>query len=361
MALFNCHFYKFMKNLTLNNRLVFTFLLMFCSGAVIAQNSYFAVKGEKLGTTFSFPVFASTIAPAACLKINQFLQLSELQLLKGNEKEEVFENIIMDSSSMYSKKVQLSYLIITNTPKLLSIKFKDMSCGNGGCVESVRYYNFNPANGDLIQVKDLLTEEGYNSFYKYAAAKRVKALDQQLLGLDEQEKMMWEGIRICYNESTLSDFYVKDNILYMDGENCFYNTQKAEPIKRMDNFTLAEFRNYLNAYGKAVFSLSNEPLLTMKSKTLPQLFTGTVNDTAAVMVLNFTYGQDMKGIYSYVQKGAAITMEGNLKGEQLFLAEVIAPVGATPYLNGLFTGNQIRGTLSDRKKTIAFRVELNRN
>ncbi len=172
---------------------------------------------------------------------------------------------------------------------------------------------------------------------------------------------MWEGVRICYNESTLSDFYVKDNILYMDGENCFYNTQKAELIKRMDNFTLPEFRNYLNGYGKAIFSLSNDPLAAMRSKILPQLFIGTVNDTAAVMLLNFSYGQDMKGVYSYVQKGTAITMEGNLKGGQLYLAEVNTPVGITPYLNALFNGTEIKGTLSDRKKTIILPVELNRN
>ncbi len=349
-----------MKNLHFKIYLLPAFLIVLVNGICLGQNNYFSYTNEKHGTNFSFPIFSSATHLKEVTKINQLLQLSELQLLKGFEKEHIFEQAIQDFGGMFNKKVELKSVVQNNSDKLLSIQIKDMSCG-ADCVGGTRYYNFNSGNGDLIQLKDLFTPEGYQTFYKYVATKRIKALDQQLIKLDEQEKMLWQGVKICYEESTLIDFYIKDNTLYIDGENCFYNTQKVELIKRLDHFTLPEFKNYLNDYGKSLFSLSPAPISGFRSNQLPQIFEGTgSNDSTLILILNVSYQEDIKGIYAYTQRGIGISMEGTLKGKELFLAEIATKPGITPYIFAVCDENQIIGTLSDRKKTINIPIHLKR-
>lgn len=335
-------------------------LLFLVNGICLGQNNYFPCTIEKQGANFSFPVFSSATNIKAITKINQLLQLSELQLLKGFEKEHIFELATMDIGGMFNKKVELKSVVQSNSAKLLSIQIKDISCG-ADCVSGTRYYNFNSGNGDLIQLKDLFTTEGYQTFYKYVATKRIKALDQQLLKMDEQEKALWQGVKICYEESTLIDFYIKDNTLFIDGENCFYNTQKVESIKRLDIFTLPEFKSYLNDYGKSLFSITSADISGFQSKHLPQLFEGKgANDSTLIFILNIMYQEDMKGIYAYHQMGIGVNMEGTLKGKELYLAETNTKPGVTPYIYAVYDENQIIGTLSDRKKTINIPIHLKR-
>ncbi|MDP1726454.1 MAG: hypothetical protein Q8M15_06690 [Bacteroidota bacterium] len=349
-----------MKNLRFKIYLLPVSLLILLNGICLGQNNYFPYTNEKHGTNFNFPVFSHATNLKAVTKINQLLQLSELQLLKGFEKEHIFELAMMDNGGMFNKKVELKCTVQNNSDKLLSIQIKDMSCG-ADCVGGTRYYNFNSGNGDLIQLKDLFTTDGYQTFYKYVTTKRVKALDQQLVKLDEQEKMLWQGVKICYEESTLIDFYIKDNTLFIDGENCFYNTQKVELIKRLDQFTLPEFKNYLNDYGKSLFSISSADISGFQSKQLPQLFEGSgANDSALIFILNITYQEDMRGIYAYTQRGIGVNMEGTLKGTNLYLAEIATKPGITPYIYAVYNENQIIGTLSDRKKTINVPIHLKR-
>ncbi|MBC7382111.1 MAG: hypothetical protein H7296_03845 [Bacteroidia bacterium] len=345
-----------MKVFIIKFRLLYTLIL----GSAIncfAQNNYFTVNTEQSGTAFSFPVFSSPANNQTALKINRFLQLAELQLLKGSEKQNLFERVTTNGGGS-GKKVLMNYIVQANSNKLLSVQIKESSCETE-CTNETRYYNFNAGNGDLIHLKDLFTAEGYPKFYTALTTKRTAVLDKQLLKLSAADKALMEGVKECYAASTLNDFYIKENILYLDGENCFYNTQKNQLIKRLDNFTLPEFKEYLNDYGKSLFAVSTNNIGDYRSYILPQLFESReISDSMLIFVLTPFYMEEMKGIYAYINKGIGFKMEGRVKGDELYLAEFENPIGETPYLYATYANNQIKGVLADRRKTITKPVNL---
>ncbi|MDJ1467959.1 hypothetical protein [Xanthocytophaga flava] len=97
----------------------------------------------------SFPVFTDSTNSLAVQKINQMLQIVELELVKSAKQRNIFEQASFDDGTIYGGKVILTPTIYQNSDRLLSIGFWNSSCG-ATCAYWVSYYNFNPGNGDLI-------------------------------------------------------------------------------------------------------------------------------------------------------------------------------------------------------------------
>ncbi len=334
------------------------FVLFMHPAISLAQAGYFQVTTEQSGSAFKFPVFSAASHAGAALKINRFLQLMELQVLKGHEKSHLFEYLTTGNGGIKGTTVLYQYTLYSNNSKMVSLGIRQNKCDEN-CFNEIKYYNFNSGNGDLVHLKDLFTADGYNQFFNYVTNKRMASLDKEMLKLDEPSRAVLEGVKECYKESSLNDFYIKDNWLYIDGENCFYNTQKDQVVKRLDKFAATEFQQHLNDYGKSFFGLGNADISAFRSNQLPQLFEETtVSDSMLVFVLIPYYMEDMKAVYTRINKGVGIKMEGRLKGTELYLAEYETPVSETPYLNAVYENLRIAGVISDRLKVVQVPINL---
>ena len=349
--------------------LVFIFLafVSICHG----QKNYFQYRTEKFNdekNKFSFPIFLNS-NNLVTAKVNQMLQISELEILKGFETKNIFEQVSIDDGRIYGGKVGIDFKIYDNNSKVLSVKLDESSCG-ATCAYWVRYYNFNSGNGDLIQLKDLFTKKGYEKFFAFVTKRRIAQLKNELRKMPLAERGDFEGISGSYEADDLMDFYIEKNVLYIDGENSFSKNQKfaSVEIKRISRFKLPEFKSYLNDYGKSLFGLTKDSIKKYRSNILPQLFHGKIGNQKVMMVLNNGYGNEMKAEYVYSKYGKGIFLEGKIKADELSLTEKLAKPKESGFIdyvdNGFiearFDGQNITGTWTHKDKTITHELLLAR-
>ena len=349
--------------------LTFRFLL-FCHAVLIVQSAtgqknYFSTKTITTSDkNFSFPVFYNGKNPLAAEKINQFLQLSELELLNGHEKTTPFEIVANNTDGLYGGKTDISFELINNSSKLLSIAFDESSCGMT-CAYWLRYYNFNSLNGDLILIEDLFTPEGFKKFKPLIIKKRMDSLISQLesdsLSMDPGFKGEFlEEKATSIENDDLSDFFIKDNSLFIDGENLLSKNEKFSGIDMTCRFQLDEFKLYLNDYGKAILMNTATPLPSFRSTHLPQLYTGTIGNEKILLIIRPTYEKKLDGIYTYIKNGIGINMEGSLNGKALYLKELTRDYKENGSIDAEYTWKQINGTWTNKDGSKIFTIKITR-
>lgn len=332
------------------------------------EGTAFTYKADKTGRIdFSFPIFSKPSDSYTAEKINQTLQISELEILKGFETKSIFERISNDGGGIYGSKVDISFKVYDNNSKVLSVKLDESSCG-ATCAYWVKYYNFNSGNGDLIQLKDLFNEKGYKKFFAFVTKRRIAQLQREIRKLPPSERGDFEGISGSYESDDLTDFYIKNNVLYIDGENSFSKNQKfaTVDINRISRFKLSEFAPYLNDYGKSLFGTSKNAVKKYRSNVLPQIFQGKIGNSKVVMVLNTGYKDEMKAEYIYSKYGVGIYLEGKINADHLSLSEKISKPNEKGFINFVdngfidakFDGQNIIGNWTSSDKTKNYELKL---
>lgn len=329
---------------------IISILIITYSLISISQSNYFKIKSEKLKNEFSFPIIEDSLHPKIERKINLLLQLSELEVVKSKGINNIFKKISFDNGTIYGGKVSIDYKIHNNSKKALSIQFNESSCG-ATCSYWVKYYNFNSGTGELFQLKDLFTEQGYQAFYRIAKIKRVANFKKELLKLDSIERNYFNDIISCYENDNLTDFYIKNNNIFIDGENCFSKNQKFNGFTTVTRFKLKYFKKYLNSFGRSLFGLSEDFIGDFNSNSLPQLFEGKIADEKVIMVLNFDFENDLKAEYTYEKYGIGIYLEGTLEDEKLILNEIKNSDLKKGSIKADYNGNTIIGNWSDKKNS----------
>lgn len=346
--------------------IVFFALAAICFG----QKSYFQPKTERSDNDpgkFSFPVFFNRSNDYSTKKINKLLQIGELKILKGFEKDNIFEVVSLDDGTIYGGKVFIEFKIYDNNVRVLSVKLDQSSCG-ATCTYWVRYYNFNSGNGDLIQLKDLFTTKGYEKFFVFAAKRRIAHLKKEIRKQKVSDSGLFEGISSLYAADDLTDFYIKNNSLFIDGENSFGKNQKFYGLETVTKFRLPEFASYLNDYGRSVFGLKNRAVRKYRSNVLPQLFYGKIGRSKVVMVLNTGYQDEMRAEYIYTKYGKGIYLDGRIDGDKITFTEKLPKAkehGLVDYVdNGTikanFDGKTIVGKWISKDGTRAYHLRLKR-
>jgi hypothetical protein len=322
------------------------------------QSNYFSFDTITKEDVFSFPILSDRSDSIISEKINQFLQLSELNILKGFENKDIFEVITLDDGSVYGGKTAISFGINNNDYKVLSLGFFKSSYGATSNYWST-YYNFNSGNGELIQLKDLFTKEGFKTFAISVYKRRVLHLSKELKKLKKAEREEFNEVFNNYKSDDLRDFYIKDNTIFIDGDNSFRKNLKFSGIETIDSINLSEFKDYLNDYGKCLFSINPDSIAKYHSNELPQLFRGTIADRQILMVLNGC-PNEILGVYAYKKYGRGISLEGKLENGTLTMAELNSNFETVGFIEAKYDGRQIIGTWSNIEKTKTFKVILKR-
>lgn len=340
-------------------KLILTFLVLTFANIVNGQTNYFEFKTAK-NNEFSFPIFYRAADTTTTRNINQLLQLSELELLDGYQKNNIFEKVSIDNGTIYGGKVEISFTMLSNNSKVLSMTFNESSCG-ATCAYWVRYYNFNSGNGDLVQLKDYFTPDGFINFNKKVLKKRTAKFKNEIMEVDSTEREYLLGVLGCYESDGLEDYYIKDTTVFIDGENCLSKNQKFYGLDMITKFNLAEFKNYLNDYGKAVFGITKNSVAKYHSNELPQLFEGSIDSSLQILlILNHGYQNKMRGVYAYLKYGRGIYLEGELNNKELNLTENTDNFDENGYISATFDGNNIIGTWTNKNKSKTLKLVAKR-
>ncbi len=223
-----------------------SFLILWCglTGVGLLPDdpapAYFQVQTITHEESFAFPVFSHDVHPDVALKINRHLQLSELELLDGYQQSHLFERVVVDHGTIYGGKVDLTSQVLNNTSRLLSVYFDEASCGMT-CAYWHRYYNFNPANGDLIQLQDLVEPTKYDDFREFVYKRR-------LTEFCDNNPASFEYLPSILEDDDLADYYLSGDSLVVDVFNCLSKFEKVFGTDAYTYFSFNELRPYLNDY-----------------------------------------------------------------------------------------------------------------
>ena len=343
-----------MRNIVVAIFILFNFI------SAKAQTKYFEVKDVMNGESFHFPIFNNSKDSITSRKINQFLQLKELEQLCDSKLENIFNVVAKDDNDLNGgSKYDIKYEITTNNSKLLCLNFSESYCG-ATCTYWTGYYVFNSGNGDLVKLKDLFTEAGFKVFNKTIVKRRIDKfkIESKKLNPEVEEEL---SINIdCLKTDKLDNFYIKDTCICIDGDNCLSKNQKFDDLDMVVSFNLSEFKPYLNACGRAVFGLSNENISKFRSNDLPQLFEGTIGKNIIVMIIENSFDDGIYGNYAYLKYRKCINISGKLNGEILELKENDDETDNTGTFNAIFDGKKMAGSWTNKDKTKTYKFEAKR-
>lgn len=335
-------------------------MLTTVTASAFAHSPHFDIAIVRSGKSFAFPILNSHDRVAT--RINRLLQLSELQSLGKGRSRRIFDQARVDDGSIYGGKVWMMSSIYTNNRRVLSLGFDESSCGMT-CTYWHRYHTFNPANGDRISLQDLFTKTGYEKFFKLITDRRSSKYRREVhrkVEAEDQESFL--GTIGCFENDDLSDFYLVERDIVIDGENCLIKSQKFDGLKMYVKIRLPEFRSFLNNYGRSVFGLSASTLAKFPSHRLPQLFEGSIDGSLPIaLVLNSEFELGIRGIYAYLRQGEGIGLEGDLIDGQMKITEYVLEPRTTMKVYGptrnyiengqvsaAFDGQRLEGTWTDK-------------
>lgn len=333
------------------HRSILTILTVLFGTLLYAQTDYIGykkIKGKE--DDFSFPFFDSAANSKAVGKINLLVQLSELNQLYDPKT----KDLPVDNGG-----VAIDFIIKSNTSKMLSIMLNESSCG-ATCYYWVKYYNFNTQNGDVIQLSDLFSKQGYSQFGNMVYKSRMSQFKKELLKVKDKEDRanLETDIMSKYEEDDLSDFYIKDKYIYIDAENSFSKNEKFFGIETVSHFELKDFEPWLNDYGKCVFGLSNKDVSVYQSVSLPQVFKGTIAGAEVVAVISYGNKNTMFGNYAYLKYGKVIELFGTIKVDNLTLKESNDDDDTIGIITAKYAANKITGTWASADGAKIYNINL---
>ncbi len=336
-------------------------ILLFANMSILckAQLPHFEYESISNGN-LNFPIFSNSSSPQTAEKINQYLQLSELGLLKGHERNDIFEQVTNNGGSIYGTKRNLYFRIIENSDKVLSLMFDETSCG-ATCAYWNIYYNFNAGNGDRVLLNDLFTQSGFELFKKQIIEREKKELQLQSQDISAIEKDNREQNLQDIEDNKTENFFIRNDSIIDDSWNSDSRNRKFGAPYIFVAFALSEFKNYLNDYGKALFGITTRNMAKFRSKELPQLFSGTIEGRHEILlIIRKRYERHVDGIYAYLKIGTGINLDGEIKNDSIHLIEKTANFDDNGYIDAVFNGETISGSWADKGRTKTLKFEVHR-
>jgi hypothetical protein len=326
------------------------FLVLLCIVSSQLHAQYFTVKQLK-GKTASvkFPLFERTGDSLATERINTLLFLSELEILPAANMKDISAQVGEGNIGLYGDKTDLSYEIIENNSKLLSISFDEAASGMTTHYWT-SYYVFNAQNGSRVDLGDLLTKQGVLGLHALLKRKGAANLKVQLAAIRKNKEQYpdtasIEEINGCFASDMFYGFYIQNGQLIIDQSNCLSkNTALFSGIDMKVTITFKELAPYLTDYGKALFDPQVTDVAAYVSHTMPQLMKGSIGSFPIVFLLRKDYDNTYSGIYAYEKKKVGINLDGEKSGSEIILKERNKNLDETGTFKATLSKNELKGT-----------------
>ena len=303
-------------------RVVFLISYLFISLPAFSQG-HFTIKHRKGDVDLVFPLFSRESDSTIPRKINEFLCLSELEVLPQPGKN-IFEEITRDDAmgGLYGKKVIMHDTIYTNSSRVLSLEIYNAASGMTSHYWS-DFYTFNSQNGDRIDLQDLFTISGWKQFKKLSRKKRIKAFApiRKQWAFSKEEELYHS-----YLDDDFDSYYIVDSAVYHNGINLFPKGMAEDLITK---FSYSEVAAMLNSYGTAILGQATDSLKYFRSNQRPQLMKGMIGDKYPItFILAKGFISDAKdyaeisAIYAYDKYGKGVALDiGFPKNNQVTMEE----------------------------------------
>lgn len=273
------------------------------------QENYLKIENISNKEDFNFPTIYSTDTLTS-EKINIHLQLSELDLIKGKERKNIFEVVTENSEGIYGSKTSINYEILNNNERVLTLCFDESSCGMT-CAYWNRYYNFNPQNGNRYFLQDFFSEPNFKKIKDLVVKERQRDFERQLTSLKKESQdpeldELKTDIFSRISEDDLTDFYFNKDSLFFDSWNLLDKNAKFLGFETVTGIAIKQIQNLLNDYGKAIL-ISGQGIVNYQGTTNPQLFEGIIGKHNKIYLLfRNLYENTFEGTYAYKKYGKAI-------------------------------------------------------
>ncbi|HTO17280.1 MAG TPA: hypothetical protein VLZ83_16060 [Edaphocola sp.] len=282
--------------------------------------SYFLIERiEK--DAYAIPLIKSENNPEIASKINQVIQMSlvyNLYDIVGKEK--LFDKMINEDG--YSGTTSLDYNILLNSASVLSIEFNDETLTAYPDYHT-SYLNFNSTTGDIIDLNELLSNDGISHLNDLASGiynQKVKSLYNESIydySTDEsQKKDFVESIfdlTKCNATNKIWKFGITSNTLIVEKDRCFPHAMQAFDIGwncqiKIDDLYKSDFSTYgHNLLKEMVSDNSMHYIDKVNNMTLH----GKIdNKYPFCMYLRLNSDNSIGGLYWYSKKGVLIDFSG---------------------------------------------------
>jgi hypothetical protein len=339
-----------MKNLWV----LFLVLFIGTMGRLSGQTGYMKIEtvAESREYSFHFPV-VYTHNKQVQEKINIQLQLGELELLKGKETKSLFERIKPHPELFSERKVFMNYEILTNSNRNLAVRFSESSAGMTMSYW-IRYYNFNPQNGDRYSLPDFFSERDFTAFKEYVTMIRKEKINRQ------QDGEEYFYLSKYIETDDLDDFYFTDDSIYIDNRNLLHKSQfDFEANDHITAIPLSDIEHWLNDFGRSALITGNG-LDLYRSTGEPQLYEGLIDHTYGFYLLFRLEGkwEDAVGIYAYKKYGAGISLRGTFSENQFVFTETNEQLEETATIRFKKEGDMLTGYWEDKKgRKLSFKAK----
>jgi|KBSSwiS6_1023812.scaffolds.fasta_scaffold01408_2 hypothetical protein len=244
-------------------KLLFT-IILFHIQTVNGQLKVTSLKYEnkKDFNSFLFPrvVGDSYIAK----KINTYLQTTILEttLIKSGTKTlfDEIRYIPMEDSVGQSGYTSMNYSILINSTDILSLQF-DFETMGAYPEYHKGYYNFNSKTGQLITIKNILTETGLKKISMELIKIRSERINDWINEMDttyntrsdgEDSSFIAEKFAECNSSSDSANISIRQGSIVFYKEYCFPHVVRPYDTDLDIKFTYKYLLNYLTPFGKKI-------------------------------------------------------------------------------------------------------------
>lgn len=298
---------------------------------------------------YNFPIFSSENNRVAALKVNTYLQLTTLNLIVGKEDSIIFENDWPTKDSFHGQ-TYLNFEIIENSENILSVKINSEYCA-AYCEGYEFYYNFNSKTGDLINLDELFTKEGYILFTDLINSQRKQTLLETIISCDNYILNSIEEAKSSgtIKEDLLFSIYEESNEekdIYTD---CLKHIGKYSFDKEflLDNGSLHSYRGRCSAHvDRGMDAIGNfrntvslqkiKPLCSVYGKSIlldspevgfviseeGKVYEGYLaNKYKITLIIKEKRNDTVEATYCYEKYGKGIELSGEIKNDKIVLNE----------------------------------------
>jgi len=254
------------------------FLSLIVSTISYGQATIKEIKGVDpmyKNNKYKFPIIIVPNNKIVSNKINDLLLLDVLDINRKQVKKSIFENVWLTKEIPLPRLNDLSYTMIVNNKKFLSLSISGEGCG-AYCEYFTFYYSFNFKTGDIVKPDSLFNKAGRNIFLDSLNSKKKQILKSKVKEIQDtlssqsvregkEEREYFEEMLSLYQDCLEKDdvtdfdylrFYITKSRLFVSLDRCsaHYNRNLDEIGDFELIFKFKDWAKYLTPYAHSLIN-----------------------------------------------------------------------------------------------------------